>query len=126
MRHRRLTLATLMAVISLVLAACGGGGGGGAAAPTTAPATGGGGAAATTAPAAAATAAPAAAATAAPAADTSKWFTEATKDTRTDLKGASIKAILGSDGPSTAWENAAAAKFTELSGINVQVIPGDQ
>ena len=120
MRHRRLTLATLMAVISLVLAACGGGGGGGAAAPTT------GGAAAAPTAAPAPTAAAGAQATAAPAADTSKWFTEAPKDTRTDLKGASIKAILGSDGPSTAWENAAAAKFTELSGIKVQVIPGDQ
>jgi trehalose/maltose transport system substrate-binding protein len=45
---------------------------------------------------------------------------------RTDLKGASIKAILSEEGPSAPWDDAAAAKFSAATGINVQVIRGDR
>jgi trehalose/maltose transport system substrate-binding protein len=45
---------------------------------------------------------------------------------RTDLKGASIKWIGGADGPGAPYEDAAAKKFTEATGINVQVIRGQQ
>ena len=48
-------------------------------------------------------------------------------DLRTDLGGQSIRAVLA-DTTSTdiPWQNAAAAKFTEATGINVEIIPGEQ
>ena len=94
MRTKCFSLAALLALGSLILAACGGGGGGTAPAATSAPAP-------------------------------SALF-PAVPQVRTDLKGASIKAVLGADGPSAAWEDAAAKKFSELSGINVTVIRGEQ
>ncbi|MCD6028764.1 MAG: transporter substrate-binding protein [Thermomicrobiales bacterium] len=42
----------------------------------------------------------------------------------TDLGGASITVIFGADGPSTPWEEAAIAKFTEATGINVTLTVG--
>jgi trehalose/maltose transport system substrate-binding protein len=47
-------------------------------------------------------------------------------DLRTDLKGTSIKWIAGAEGPSSAWDDAAAKKFSDATGIQVQVIRGDQ
>jgi trehalose/maltose transport system substrate-binding protein len=47
-------------------------------------------------------------------------------DLRTDLKGATIKWIAGAEGPGAAWDDAAAKKFSDATGIQVQVIRGDQ
>jgi trehalose/maltose transport system substrate-binding protein len=134
MRRKSLSMAALIMLVSLILAACGGGT---AATPTQAPAapaateapaapaaTEAPAAAATEAPAAAATEAPAAAATEAPAAGS--IVIPDVAGLRTDLAGTSIKAILGSDGPRSPYEDAAAVKFTELTGIEVEVIRGQQ
>lgn len=43
-----------------------------------------------------------------------------------DYSGQTITWSAGADGPGTAYDDAAAAKFTELTGINVEVIRGDQ
>jgi trehalose/maltose transport system substrate-binding protein len=148
MRHRGFSVVLLAMLASIILAACGGGGT--TATPTQAPAAGGG--AATAAPAAEATAAPAAEATAAPAAEaTAAPAAEATAapasggeaataapateagstivvptNLRTDLSGASVKWIAGAEGPASAWDDAAAKKFTDATGIQVQVIRGQQ
>jgi trehalose/maltose transport system substrate-binding protein len=47
-------------------------------------------------------------------------------DLRTDLAGAEITAVLGQDGPGVPWEEAALAKFTEVTGITVNRISGSQ
>jgi len=47
-------------------------------------------------------------------------------DIRTDLAGAQITAVLAQDGPGVPWEEAALAKFTEVSGIQVNRISGNQ
>jgi trehalose/maltose transport system substrate-binding protein len=47
-------------------------------------------------------------------------------DLRTDLAGAEITAVLGQDGPSVPWEEAALVKFTEVTGITVNRISGSQ
>src|SRR5918997_2397800 len=44
----------------------------------------------------------------------------------TDLAGASINVIFGADGPSVPWEEAAIARFTEATGINVTLTVGPQ
>jgi trehalose/maltose transport system substrate-binding protein len=142
MRHKGFSLTALLLLASMILAACGGGA---TQAPTAAPAPA---AAPTAAPAAEAptampaptaaaaeapttaaepTAAPAAgeAATAAPAGTAGSTIV-VPKDLRTDLKGATIKAVLGADGPGAPFDDAAAAKFSEATGIQVQIIRGDQ
>ncbi len=43
---------------------------------------------------------------------------------RTDLKGTTIKALLGADGPGKPFENAAVKKFSDATGIQVQNIAG--
>jgi trehalose/maltose transport system substrate-binding protein len=124
MQRKGFSLATVLVFFSLILAACGGGG----TTTTATQAPAGGGTAATAAPAGgAATAAPAGgtAATAAPAAGDAAKALVVPKDLRTDLKGASIKAILSDDGPGAPWDDAAAAKFSEATGIQVQIIRGD-
>jgi len=45
---------------------------------------------------------------------------------RTDLQGQSIQVVLGADGPGAAYDDAAAAKFSEITGAQVEVIRGDQ
>src|SRR5262249_23932413 len=137
MRHKGFSFATLLLLASMILAACGGGttqaptaAPAPAAAPTAAPAA----EAPTAAPAAAPTAAPAAAPTAAPAgaAPTAAPAREAgstivvPQGLRTDLKGASIKAILGEEGPGAPFEDAMAKKFSDATGIQVQLIRGDR
>ena len=47
-------------------------------------------------------------------------------DLRTDLGGAQITAVLAQDGPGVPWEEAALAKFTETTGIQVNRISGNQ
>ena len=47
-------------------------------------------------------------------------------DLRTDLAGAEITAVLAQDGPGVPWEEAALAKFTEVTGILVTRISGSQ
>jgi len=47
-------------------------------------------------------------------------------DLRTDLAGAEITAVLAQDGPGVPWEEAALAKFTEVTGIAVNRISGSQ
>ena len=42
----------------------------------------------------------------------------------TDLEGASITVIFGADGPSVTWEEAAIARFTEATGIDVTLNVG--
>ena len=42
----------------------------------------------------------------------------------TDLAGASINVIFGADGPSVPWEEAAIARFTEATGITVNLTVG--
>jgi trehalose/maltose transport system substrate-binding protein len=135
MQHKRFSLATLLVLVSLILAACGGGGGTGASTPAPA----GGGAAtqppaATEAPAAA-TEAPAAA-TEAPTGETATEAAEggtepgfsavAPAGLRSDLQGSTITVVLGADGPGTPWEDAVIAKFTEATGITVNRIAGAQ
>jgi trehalose/maltose transport system substrate-binding protein len=136
MRRKGFSLATLLLLASMILAACGGttqaptAAPAPAAAPTAAPAA----EAPTAAPAAEApTAAPAAAEpTAAPAAEAptaapaGQYVIPDVQGLRTDLRGTTIKAILGSDGPRSPYEDAAAKKFTELTGIEVEVIRGQQ
>src|SRR5262249_24330326 len=48
------------------------------------------------------------------------------KDRGTGLKGQSIKWIAGAQSPSSDWDDAAAKKFSDATGIQVQVIRGDQ
>lgn len=46
---------------------------------------------------------------------------------RTDLTGQSIRVVLAeASSPDNPWLNAAAAKFTEATGIEVEIIPGEQ
>lgn len=45
---------------------------------------------------------------------------------RTDLQGQSIQVVLGADGPGARYDDAAAAKFSEVTGAQVEVIRGDQ
>lgn len=46
---------------------------------------------------------------------------------RTDLSGQKIRAVLAeSSSPDNPWLTAAAAKFTEATGIEVEIIPGEQ
>ena len=45
---------------------------------------------------------------------------------RTDLQGQSIQVVLGADGPGAPYDDAAAAKFAEITGAQVEVIRGDQ
>jgi trehalose/maltose transport system substrate-binding protein len=45
---------------------------------------------------------------------------------RTDLKGASIKWMAGAEGPGAPLDDAAAKKFSDATGIQVQVVRGDQ
>lgn len=46
---------------------------------------------------------------------------------RTDLAGQTVRAVLSSDtGTDVPWLNAFAGKFTEATGINVELIPGEQ
>lgn len=120
---RKSPVIVLLLLFSLLVAACGGG------ATTEAPP------AATEAPAAEteATEPPVAAQPSDPTAETeaeaealqSQFFSEV-PEVRTDLAGQSIAVVLGADGPSNQWEDEAAAVFSELSGIEVQVIRGDQ
>jgi trehalose/maltose transport system substrate-binding protein len=114
MRHRSFSIASLLLLASMILAACGGGGT--TQAPTAAPA-----------PAAEApTAAPAAEApTAAPTTGAGSTIV-VPQGLRTDLKGASIKWIGGADGPGAPYEDAAAKKFSDATGIQVTVIRGQQ
>src|SRR5919112_3604365 len=42
----------------------------------------------------------------------------------TDLGGAKINVIFGADGPSVPWEEAAIARFTETTGIQVNLTVG--
>lgn len=118
MHKKSLSLILLAMLASMILAACGGGT---AAAPTQAPA-------APAAPEATKapepTAAPAAA-TAAPA-NQPGYTIVVPQGLRTDLKGTTIKWIAGADGPQAPLDDADAKKFTEATGINVQVIRGDQ
>lgn len=44
----------------------------------------------------------------------------------TDLGGAALNVIFGADGPSVPWEEAAIAKFTEATGIEVTLTVGPQ
>jgi trehalose/maltose transport system substrate-binding protein len=44
----------------------------------------------------------------------------------TDLDGAAINVIFGADGPSVPWEEAAIARFTETTGIQVNLTVGPQ
>ncbi len=133
MRHKRFSIATLLVMLSLMLAACGGGGGG-ATTTTQAPAAGGGGAATAAAggaaqPTAAAggAAQPTAAAGGAAAPSTGAGSTIVVpQGLRTDLKGATIKWIGGAEGPGAPYEDAEAKKFSDATGIQVQVIRGDQ
>lgn len=53
-------------------------------------------------------------------------LTEIPQGLRTDLKGKSIKWIGSADGPGAPYDDALAAAFTKATGINVQVIRGDQ
>src|SRR4051812_24998045 len=112
---------SFMLVLVVLLSACGGTTA--APAPTAAPAA----EAPTAAPAAEApTAAPAAEApTAAPTTGVGSTIVVPT-DLRTDLKGQSIKWIAGADGPAAPWDDAAAKKFSDATGIQVQVIRGQQ
>ena len=45
---------------------------------------------------------------------------------RTDLQGQTIQWVAGADGPGTAYDEAAAAKFEEITGADVEIIRGDQ
>src|SRR5690242_4412072 len=120
MRHKRFSFAALLMIVGLLLASCGGTGGGTASQTTT---TGG---AATAAPAGggAATAAAGAEPTAPP---PSGMNIPDVKGLRTDLKGATVTAILSANeniGP--AVDRAEADKFTELTGIKVNLILGEK
>lgn len=141
--HRKALLPALLLIASLLLAACGGGSQPAAqntpaaqapttaaAEPTTAPTTAA--AEPTAATAAEPTTAPttaaaggAATATPAAAASSDELFPEVPADLKR-FDGVAIKAVLGSDGPSTVWEDAAAAKFSELTGANVTILRGDR
>jgi trehalose/maltose transport system substrate-binding protein len=48
------------------------------------------------------------------------------RNLRTDLRGASIKAVLPENAPDRPWDDALVAKFHDLTGIDVQIIrPGN-
>jgi trehalose/maltose transport system substrate-binding protein len=146
MRQTRLLFATLLALLSLILAACGGGGNNAAApAETAAPAA----PAATSATAAAEAPAATAAATtdAAPAATETATTTDAEPaatataattdgppsavapiptDLRTDLSGATITLVTANSESGFQINQRLAQRFTEATGINVNLIRGPE
>lgn len=146
-QRRSLTWLLLMALLLPILAACGGGGTETPAAST--------GAAASTAPAStaaepseaasdAAATSPAASADTGTGGEASPEASEAAEEGEaspaaetggivvpdveglSDLSGQSIQVVLGADGPGARYDDAAAAKFTELTGAQVEVIRGDE
>lgn len=55
------------------------------------------------------------------------WSLKTPAGLRTDLTGKKIRAVLAeSSSPDNPWLKAAAAKFTEATGIEVEIIPGEQ
>ena len=118
MRHKSFSFAALLMIVGLLLAACGGTGGGTASQTTT---TGGG--AATAAPAGGGGAATAAAGAEPTAPPPSGMNIPDVQGLRSDLKGATVTAILSANeniGP--AVDRAEADKFTQLTGIKVNLI----
>jgi trehalose/maltose transport system substrate-binding protein len=146
-QRRSVTWLLLMALLLPILAACGGGGQPAASTPATGAST-----APASAPAESPAAEPSEAASeaaeaspdtatggeaspeaseaaeegeASPAADTGA-ITVPDVEGLADLSGQSIQVVLGADGPGAAYDDAAAAKFEELTGAEVEVIRGDQ
>lgn len=52
------------------------------------------------------------------------WSIQVPEGLRTDLGGQSISVVLGADGPTVPWEQAAIAAFSEATGITVNRIAG--